>query len=583
MAGLFLVRTRDRGFADRALAAAREQFALHGFSDCAEHDIPGWRLLHAPHIQGGPESLLVAGDDLVAVAGTLTCDGLMGRAALEALLGMAELPAPDWSRLGGHFVALVRRGGRSFLLTDYFAAFQLFHDEEMRLFSTSLLSAAQALPRLSFDPQGVYEFAFNVVPVGDDTVFAELKTLGPDRIAELGADGGVALHAADKPLPETADLPLEARIEAHRDRLMAVVSDHVRQFGDNVRCPLSGGLDSRLVLAALRAAGCRPQIFVYGGADSADVRIARAIAAADGFAIEWVDKEAWRDVAPDEFPEQVARNFHFYDGLPNYGELFENGANAAARAGRHRGGALSASGGCGEIFRNFFFLPDRPFSAAAVARTFFARYAKGDVTEAFDEAAFLGAIEDKILAALGHSGVRTPLPRGLIEQVYPRIRCRSLFGREISLEAHQGAYLMPFLDHKVVAQAMTLPLALKNAGRFEAALLNAIDPALAAYPSAYGHDFTGPPSAAHRRGEWSTRIRPVALRQRSYAIRRRLGPVADEHGGLLTPDYMGRVVDLDYPVMRRYFRTDRIADSSMMRRIANLEYLAGRLGSRLAG
>jgi asparagine synthase (glutamine-hydrolysing) len=70
----------------------------------------------------------------------------------------------------------------------------------------------------------------------------------------------------------------------------------------------------------------------------------------------------------------------------------------------------------------------------------------------------------------------------------------------------------------------------------------------------------------------------VALRQRSYALRRRLGPVADEHGGLLTPEYMGRVVDLDFPVMRRFFRTEQIGDSGMMRRIANLEYLANRLG-----
>ena len=120
-----------------------------------------------------------------AVAGTLTCDGKMGAPALEALLAMDE---PDWDRLGGQFVALVHRAGRTRLFTDYFGAFQLFHDAEMRLFSTSLLSAAHALPRLSFDPQGVYEFAFNVVPIGDDTVFAELKTLGPDRIVTLGEE-----------------------------------------------------------------------------------------------------------------------------------------------------------------------------------------------------------------------------------------------------------------------------------------------------------------------------------------------------------------------------------------------------------
>ncbi|HYI64036.1 MAG TPA: hypothetical protein VEW71_04040 [Allosphingosinicella sp.] len=579
MAGLFLVEARDRDFAEAALGAARAQFALHGFSGCSEHELGGWRLLHAPYILGGPETLLVEGDDLVAVAGTLTCDGKMGRPALEALLAMnpAEL---DWTRLGGQFVALVRRGGRSFLLTDYFAAFQLFHDAGMRFFSTSLLAAANAMERLSFDAQGVYEFAFNVVPVGNDTVFAELKTLGPDRMVELEPDG-VALHSLRKPLPEPQEMPLEARIAAHRDRLMAVVGDHVREFGDGLYCPLSGGLDSRLVLAALRAAGARPRVYVYGGPDSADVRIAREIAAAQGFEIDWVDKEAWRALTPDAFPEQVERNFQVYDALPNYGELFENGANAAAREARHRGGALSASGGCGEIYRNFFFLPDRRISAAAVARAFYARYAKGDVTNVFDEADFLRRIEDKILAALGREGDRSRLPRPLIEQVYPRIRCRAVFGREISLEARYGAYLMPFLDHQVVAQAMWLPLGLKNAGRFEAMLLNAIDPALARMPSAYGHDFTGDPGRRHRLSEWATRMRPVALRQRSYAIRRRLGPVADEHGGLLSRDYMGRVVDLEYPAMRRYFRTEFIADSGMMRRIANLEYLAARLGSKL--
>lgn len=581
MAGLFLVHTTDPDFAENALAEARAQFARHGFANCVEHGFPGWRLLHAPHILGGPQNLLIEGDDFVAVAGTLTVDGVMGWPALQALLRAVNLPLPDWTRLGGQFVALVRRSGRTFLLTDYFAAYQLFHDGEKRLFSTSLLAAANALPRLRFDAQGIYEFAFNVVPVGDDTVFAELKTLGPNQVLELGPDGAVA-HDIFKPLPgAVTEMPIEERIDRHRDRLTRVVRGYVGEFGDHVHCPLSGGLDSRLLLAALRAEGCRPHIYVYGPPDSPDVRISRLIGAAEGFDVEAVDKEA-RALAPDEFADQVERNFEQYDGLPNYGELFENGANAAARDARHAGGALSASGGCGEIYRNFFYLPGRPASAAAVARTFFARYAKSDVTGLFDERAFLRNIEDKILAALGCAGERSALPRAVIEQIYPRVRCRALFGREISLETRYGAYLMPFLDHEVVAEAMTLPLALKNSGRFEAMLLNAIDPALARLPSAYGHDFASPPDLRHRLSEWATRTRPIWLRQKSYALRRRLGPVADEHGGLLTPDYMGRVIDLDYPVMRRWFRVDRIADSGMMRRIANLEYLAARLGSRLS-
>ncbi|MCW4463188.1 asparagine synthase C-terminal domain-containing protein [Sphingomonas sp. BT-65] len=580
MAGLFLARNDDPAFAESALGAARTAFAAQGFPAPAAHALRGWSLLHFPYIVGGPEGLLVRGDDLVAAAGTPVVDGKFGHPALEALLMMDPL-ALDWDRIGGQFVALVRRGGRSFLFGDYFAAFQLFRDDRDRLFSTSFLAAAEALPRLSFDAQGVYELAFNVMPLGDDSVFAELKTLSPFEVVEL-TERGTIRHRVDKPLPAApSDLPLAEQIAHHHAPLAAIVGAHVAQFGDQIRSPLSGGLDSRLVLAALREAGCRPELYVYGLPGDEDVEIAQAMGKALGFEVAWTDKYA-ETPPPDAFPELVERNFHQFDGLPTFGNIFDNGAHGAAQLARHAGGALAVSGGCGEIYRNFFYLPDRRFSAKDVARTFFARFVPGDATSAFDPRAFLDSIAEKIRTAIEPPAATSRLDRARIEQIYPRIRCRALFGREISLEGRYSPYLMPFLDHRVVAQAMTLPLARKHAGRFEAALLNAIDPQLAAQPSAYGHDFTGPPGRKHRFAEWSTRIRPIWLRQHTYAIRRRLGPMGDEHGGLLEPDYMNRVIDPAFPAMRRFFRIEHITDSGLWRRVANLEYLAAKLGSKLA-
>jgi asparagine synthase (glutamine-hydrolysing) len=59
------------------------------------------------------------------------------------------------------------------------------------------------------------------------------------------------------------------------------------------------------------------------------------------------------------------------------------------------------------------------------------------------------------------------------------------------------------------------------------------------------------------------------------ARRRRAWRAAD-------PDFMGRVINLDFPIMRRFFCLGAVGDSGLMRRIADPEYLAARLGSRLA-
>lgn len=579
MAGLFLVRDDDARFAADSIAGARQIFNDQGFPAPAEHRLNGWRLLHFAHIIDGPDGLLVDGDDLVAVAGMPVVDGKIGQAGLAALLAMDPLKL-DWNRIGGQFVAVARRGGRSFVFGDYFAAFQLFVETQGRVASTSLLGAAAALPGLRFDPQGVYELAFNVMPLGDDTIFAELKTLSPFQVVEL-TGGGIVRHAMAKPLPtQCAKLPLSERVERHRAALSNIVEAHTAHFGDNLRCPLSGGLDSRLVLAALRERGSRPEVYVYGHRGDPDVEIAKAIGSTCQFDIAWTDKDETQ-IEPDAFAELVNRNYHQFDGLPTFGNIFDNGGHGAAQIARHAGGALTASGGCGEIYRNFFYLPDRSFSANDIAETFFARFIDADAVAGFDSREFLDRIAGKIAEAIGAPRADRPIARTWIEQVYPRIRCRALFGREISLEARFSPYLMPFLDHHVVGEAMTLPLSLKNAGRFEAALLNAIDPQLARQPSAYGHDFTGPPGLRHRFGEWHTRARPVWLRRHSYALRRRMTRMADEHGGLLTPEYMNRVIDPEFPAMRRFFNIDAITDSGLWRRIANLEYLAQRLGSKL--
>lgn len=580
MAGFYLCRNDAR--AEARLAAARAQFSRHGFTAPAEIATDTHRGFHAGYINGGPATFARAGDDFIAAAGTPVYRGELGEAALLRLLADFRLPFDDWENLAGHFALLVHKGGRTALLTGFFGAFQVFHDAAFDVVSTSFLSTLASLDRLRFDPQGVYEFAFNVFPTGDDTVVQEVKRLGPDVQIELGRE--IVRHPVAKKLPAEVDHgPLDARIAEAAQRLRTLAEPFARAYGDKVQCPLSGGLDSRLALAVLRDAGIRPHVYVYGTPESDDVQIAKAVGAAEGFAVEHFEKPKWRAMTPDDFAEQVERNFHECDALVTDGGLFDNGGNAEARHARQRGGQLAVSGGCGEVFRNFFYLPDRPMRVRHAVGSFYLRYAPSDVTSAFDRTAFLDRLEAKALEALELPPDATGLvPRPLIEQLYPRMRCRAFFGREISLVARFGGYFLPFFERPVAELALTLPMAAKNLGRFEAKLLNAVDPSLARHPSAYGYSFDQPPKFDHWFDEWSTRWRPGWMRRRSYALRRRLGPITDDAGGLLTPVFLGRVLDLHFPHMRRFFNPREINDTGLYRRIATLEYLAQHIEDRLA-
>ena len=579
MAGFHL--TRDDDGSEARLQAARARFASHGFRDFTPIAAAGHCGFHVGYIHGGPRTIARVGEDWIAVAGTLVYDDAIGEAALTRLLADFRFPFQDWTRISGQFALVVCKNGRAYAIGDYLGSFQLFHDEAFDTISTSLMASVEAQPRVHWYAQGVYEFAFNVFPLGDDTVFREVRRLGPFVQLELGRDVVTPVRV-EKPLTAAPQaMPLKERLTRSAAALTLVVTPFVAQFGDAMQVPLSGGLDSRLALGVLRAHGVRPHVYVYGTPEDTDASIARAIGKAEGFDVEVFNKPEFANIAPDQFPEIVARNFDETDALATDGGLFDNGGNAFARHARNANAQCAVSGGCGEVFRNFFYLPDRRLRARDVALAFFARFRTRDTTARFKPGAFVAAIEAKLSAALAHAP-GDQLTRTEVEQLYPRERCRAFFGREISLVGRHGAYLMPFLHRPVVDEALRIPMHLKRAGTFEAMLLNHIDPKLAGYMSAYGHDFTGRPGGAHVRDELFTVIRPPWVRQRSYAIGRWLGRVADEHGGLLSPIFLGRVIDLHFPAMRRFFDVESVrADPGVYRRVATLEYLAERLGSRL--
>lgn len=131
------------------------------------------------------------------------------------------------------------------------------------------------------------------------------------------------------------------------------------------------------------------------------------------------------------------------------------------------------------------------------------------------------------------------------------------------------------MDAEVLAVTLPLPLDLKNHGRLQAALISRADPALAAYPSAYGHAFNAPPPRRRVLSDWATYLRPPRFRAYTFRLRRH-PQVPPAH---LAPERVAHVLGGQPEYMHRFFRLDRLRDPGQLNRAMTLELLFRRLNA----
>ena len=236
-------------------------------------------------------------------------------------------------------------------------------------------------------------------------------------------------------------------------------------------------------------------------------------------------------------------------------------------------GELMLNGGGGEIFRNFFYLPNKSYTVRQFLWSFYSQFDPRVCTGRFNETAYFRALGEKVLKTLG--GLRDGvLARVDIERLYPEFRCRFWMGKNNSVNNRLGPSLTPFIDGNVVPDALHLPLSSKNFGRFEARMIREISPSLASYDTVYGHSFASDPSLKHVVKDLATFVRPPALRRYMFRLHQRRNPPPRPYW--LKDDYLGRVIDLGFPFLGNLFNLSEVRSNDQYNRICTLEYLCQR-------
>jgi hypothetical protein len=490
---------------------------------------------------GHPAQLDVENCEVRTPSGVACCvgpvwyRGYFGNAALRSLL--VDLSATghiDEMALRGNFALFLRTQDHCLLMNDVLGFVRIYASSDGHFYSTSWLATCAYAGGVELNEAAAAEYVLLGASHSDRTVAEGITTLRLAHAFDL------AQRRTQPRFPTGAwsDLQVIPSFDMAADQicdhLRTVSNEITAAFPGHTRMALSGGFDSRLILAGLLASGDRPELFVYGDFATEDTRIAREVAASVGLPLDVIDKKVRNGSEKRPDLDRLVCSGLFFDGLPNDG-IYDLGADQQTRLEQNPGGCIGLNGGGGEIFRNFFHLPDRALHAIDIVRSFY----RGFDPKVFRRPGGLGSYEGDLVTSIDrvlgidNAAAHQTLGRKQVELLYPFFRCHHWMSVNNSVATRHGYYATPLVDLNAVRLAWQLPLAWKNAGKLESQLVARLHQGVARQSSAYGFRFSDGPDWRARLREWATRARPVSVRPFISATRRRLHRTGVAHDMLV--------------------------------------------------
>jgi hypothetical protein len=373
---------------------------------------------------------------------------------------------------GVYFVVLHdHRSGNCYAFIDRSGLFQAFYSQKFA--STSFLDLADAehLRPADVDPEALVEFFHFGNVYSGNTLFSQIKKIGPEHIVCIPRSGAALLQT--RPLIDISAQPVTG-FEESIGRFVESVKDQ------RVSVDLTGGIDSRLLTVLLHSLGLSFEIATCGMTTDADVVIAQQVAEAIGLNLHITERTMksvnWNDV------------FKECDGLF---DVVRAASQAQMRAERlRRGVSLVVSGVGGELLKDFWWLQDMPFYArkkADISKLYAYRIAPETVQHSYlnePYRALSAGYRDRTVSRLSNYVV--PGNSWTYDRIYYAYKMREYAGRSITNNLHDISCYAPYLEREMVAFGYQLPRTLRFFNNFHRRTITALDPTIARIPTTEG-------------------------------------------------------------------------------------------------
>ncbi len=409
----------------------------------------------------------------------LDSDWLLAQYLEHGAQGLAE-------RLQGQFAIVIgdARSGAVQVITDRCGSLHLFvrEDPDALWLSTSSAVLGNGSAR-GLDPVGLHEFIATGIVFEDRTLWSGVRKVPPATLLTLGPE-----RATERPYWRFGEIQAERLgTEQAADAVLDGLTRIITALPESDRplvSDLTGGYDSRLLLAGLLASGRRFETTVSGAADHPDVVVSKRIALELGIT---------HGVVPPAGPPS-AELFDAALGLTD-GEY--DAFDYARILGVHRGlagrYAMSLNGSFGELARGYWWellwphlASRRPLDPGLIARKRFAALP-------YDAALFDGPARLSLAGHLTAVAARTVagvanLPNtSQLDAVYYGMRMQRWQGRIASCTNQ----LWPSFSPLCFSEALDPILEARASARFRSLLVRALlarhSPRLAAVPLEHGY------------------------------------------------------------------------------------------------
>lgn len=240
------------------------------------------------------------------------------------------------AQLNGRFSGVIvdRRTGKVLLFNDRFGAGRVYvrNGVDGLSFASEAKALLAAFPELRrVDSRGLGEFFSVGCVLQDRTLFSDITLLPPGSVWTLQADGRVDKRRYFTPAAweQQSSLPPEEFCERLTHLFSKIVPRYRRETG-SVAMSMTGGLDSRMILAWAQAKSGELPCYTFGGPyrDCADVRLGRRLAALAGQPHRTIP------IGADFFPQFLAlaeRTVELSDGTMDVSGAVELYANRIAK------------------------------------------------------------------------------------------------------------------------------------------------------------------------------------------------------------------------------------------------------------